>query len=297
MNHALPPDRDVPPHRQARIRARLEQEVTRRAARFAPLVTAGVATAAVVALVAVLAPWQPDGADPAAASGTPVELSTTAAGPSTTASPATTQPEIPGLSPERIAEIAEGCAASAGVDGEAVLHQYVTDEVGTLALLYTGHHMLSCTVDGPTMPYNSAMTGGFDVGWLPGEFVADQVGSSSGGDGGKPEHAGSLGYDLAVGRVTDRVAKVVYRNGGKSVQAHLANGTFVARLPHPSDWRVPEGWDQQAVLQAYDAQGALLGDWFRDWDRTRCWVRPDGVVVRGARDVDPATCAPAVAWR
>ncbi|NUS66222.1 MAG: hypothetical protein HOQ46_21555, partial [Saccharothrix sp.] len=53
MNHALPPTRDVPPHSRARIRARLEQEVTgrRRGVRFAPLITAGVAAAAVVALV------------------------------------------------------------------------------------------------------------------------------------------------------------------------------------------------------------------------------------------------------
>ncbi|MGW4110214.1 hypothetical protein ACWEFJ_05005 [Actinosynnema sp. NPDC004786] len=34
-----------------------------------------------------------------------------------------------------------------------------------------------------------------------------------------------------------------------------------------------------------------------EWNPTKCWVRPDGVVVAGARDLDPATCAPAVAWR
>ncbi|MEU4768718.1 hypothetical protein AB0H12_36265 [Actinosynnema sp. NPDC023794] len=296
MNHALPPNRDVPPRRRAQIRARLEQEVTggRRAVRFAPLLTAGVAAAAVVALVAVVVPSRQAGVEPAATSDTPVELSTT---PSAAPSSTPRQPVIPDLSPARIAEIAKGCAESAGVDGEAVLHQYLTDEVGTLALLYTEHHMLSCTVDGPTMPYNSAMTGGMEVGWLPGELAVDQAASASGGDGGKPEHAGALGYDMAVGRVTSRVAKVVYRQGGRSTEVRPVNGTFVARLAHPSDWQIPDGWDQQAVLQAYDAQGTLLGDWLNVWDRTKCWVRPDGMVVAGARDLDPATCAPAVEWR
>ncbi|MCE6997955.1 hypothetical protein LZG04_24600 [Saccharothrix sp. S26] len=291
MNHALPPTRDVPPHSRARIRARLEQEVTggRRAVRFAPLITAGVAVAAVVALVAVVTPGQPAGGDD-------VAVQTTAAAATTTSSRPAGPPVIPGLSPQRIAEIERGCADSAGVKSKPVLHQYLTDEIGTFALLYSGSDMLSCTIDGPTMPYNSAMAGGLAVGWLPGEFSADEVGAASGGDGGKPEYAGRPGYEQAAGRVTSKVARVTFGRDGHEVDATIANGTFVARIPHPSDWQVTDGWDRQGSLRAYDAHGALLGEWMAEWDRTKCWVDPDGVIVVGARDRDPTTCAPAVAW-
>ncbi|MFE9745328.1 hypothetical protein ACFYOT_10520 [Saccharothrix saharensis] len=293
MNHALPPTRDVPPHSRARIRARLEQEVTggRRAVRFAPLITAGVAAAAVVALVAVVAPWQRGGDDVAV--GRTVVPTTTS--PPSAAAPTT--PVVPGLAPGRIAEIEQGCADSAGVKSKPVLHQYLTDEIGTFALLYSDRDMLSCTVDGPTMPYNSAMASGLAVGWLPGEFAADAIGSSAGGDGGKPEHAGEPGYDMAVGRVTSKVARVTFGRIGQEVDAKIANGTFVARIAHPSDWQVPTGWEQYGYVRAFDAQGALLGEWMAEWDRTKCWVDPDGQIVAGARDRDPATCAPAVAWK
>ncbi|TQM83007.1 hypothetical protein FHX81_5420 [Saccharothrix saharensis] len=289
MNHAPPPTRDVPPRSRARIRARLEDEVTggRRAVRFAPLITAGVAVAAVVALVAVVTPRQQGGDDVAVG---PTVVPTT-----TSSAPAAT-PVVAGLAPERIAEIEQGCADSAGVRSEPVLHQYLTDEIGTFALLYSEHDVLSCTVDGPTMPYNSAMASGLRTGWLPGEFAADEMSSASGGDGGKPEYAGRPGYDQAVGRVTSKVARVTFGRNGQEVDATIANGTFVARIAHPSDWRVPAGWEQYGYVRAFDAQGALLGEWGAGWDRTKCWVDPDGRIVVGARDRDPATCAPAVAW-
>lgn len=292
MNHALPPTRDVPPHRRAHIRARLEQEVTggRRAVRFAPLVVAGVAAAAVVALVATLAPWRGAGDDAATAA---VTTTTT----SSSAPPAGDAPVIPGLSPERVAEIERGCLESTLRPGRAVLYQYVTDEVGAFALLYTASEQVGCTVDGPVMPYNATSGTVWDTGWLPGQLAVDAFASASGGAHGKAEHAAEAGYDLAAGRVTDRVAKVVYLHGGRSVEARIANGTFVARIAHPADWEMPDGWDRLGVVHAYDAQGALLGEWRNEWDPTKCWVRPDGVIVAGARDLDPATCAPAVAWR
>lgn len=290
MNHALPPTRDVPPRRRAQIRARLEQEVTggRRAVRFAPLLTAGVAAAAVVALVAVVVPARQGGEGTAASQ---VVVTTT-----TSAAPAG-PPVVPGLSAERIGEIERGCMESTLRPGKAVLHQYVTDDVGAFALLYTSSEQVGCTVDGPVMPYNAAARLVWDSGWLPGVLALDELASSNGGAGGKAEYADQLGYDLAVGRVTDQVAKVVYLHGGRSVEARLANGTFVARIAHPADWDMPEGWDRLGVVHAYDAQGALLGEWRDQWDPTKCWVRPDGVIVAGARDLDPATCAPAVAWR
>ncbi|MEU4441702.1 hypothetical protein AB0K14_29455 [Actinosynnema sp. NPDC050801] len=292
MNTTLPPARDLPPHRRAQLRARLEQEVTggRRAVRFAPLVVAGLAAAAVVVLVAVVAPWRQTSGD--AAVGDPVVVTTT-----TSASPAWQGPVIPGLSPQRVAEVEQGCLDSTLRQGKATLYQYLTDEVGAFALLYTASEQLSCTVDGPTTPYNASSALVWDSGWLPGALALDGLASAAGGDGGKADHAGRAGYDMAVGRVTGQVAKVVYLHGGRSVEARIANGTFVARIAHPADWVPPDGWDRMGVVHAYDAQGALLGEWRNEWDPTRCWVRPDGVVVAGARDLDPAKCLPAVAWR
>ncbi|MFD0199905.1 MULTISPECIES: hypothetical protein [Saccharothrix] len=294
MNHTLPPTRDVPPRRQAQIRARLEQEVGRgrRAVRFAPLIAAGVATAAVIALVAVAAPWRPGGAD-------------TAAGPSsrsgypTTAPPRTystaERPVIPNLSPERIAEIEQGCVDSTGIGGRAVLHQYLTDSIGTFALLYTENAMLSCTVDSPTMPYNAGFTAGLRVEWLPGEFAADGISAASGGNGGKPGYEGRLGYEMVAGRVSSKVARVTYAQGGQTAEATIANGTFVARIPRPADWGVPEGHGTGDV-RAYDAQGRLLGT-LDSMSRERCYMNPEYVIVFGNKEADPTTCLPAVSWR
>ena len=285
MSHTLPPTRDVPPHSQARIRARLEREVTHRRVRFAPLITAGAAAAAVVVLVAVVAPWRQAGDDTAVGGTSQTAVTTTAA-----------RPVAPELPPERIAEIEQGCAQIAGVKSKPVLRQYLTDEIGEFALLYSERDSLACTIDGPTMPYNSAMMSGPGNGWLPGEIAADHVSSSAGGEGAKPGYAGEPGYDMAAGRVTSKVARVTFGRNGRQVDATIANGTFVARIAHPSDWPGFVDWDEQNFLRAYDAHGALLGEWQAGWDRTACWVDPSGQIVVGYHDRDPATCAPAVAW-
>jgi hypothetical protein len=297
LNTTLPPPRDLPPHRHHQIRAALEQEVTgrRRPVRFAPLIAAGVAAAAVVALVAVVAPWQQAGGDDVAAGTTSQAVVTTTAGPA----------GIAALSPERIAEIERGCADDAntkgpgpGVEGKLVLHQYLTDEIGAIALLYSDQGVLACTVDGPTTPYFAAMTGRIAVGWLPGEFVPDYGGAVSAVDGGKPENAGRPGgHVVAGGRVTSKVARVTFGPDGQEVDATITNGTFLARIVHPSGWQAPVEWERENVLRAYDAQGALLGEWDPGAHRTKCWANPAGEVIWGARDRDPATCAPAVAWK
>ncbi|NUT45869.1 MAG: hypothetical protein HOV94_00920 [Saccharothrix sp.] len=302
MNTALPPTRDVPPRRHAEIRSRLEVEVERgrRTVRFAPLVAAGVATAAVVALVAVVGPWRDTTSDVATGPSDATGMPTTA--PPKTYSTAE-RPVFPDLSPQRVAEVETGCLKSAGIGGKAVLHQYFTDEIGTFALLYTDNDTgdvhdnaaLDCTVDGPTMPFNSGSVRGFQPEWLPGEFAADIIGSASGGDGGKPEHAGRLGYDLAAGRVTAKVARVTFTQDGRTVEARIANGTFVARIPHPSGWVAPENRGP-ADIRAYDKDGTLLGT-LDTISPERCYVRPDYVVVAGNRNADRTTCWPAVLWR
>jgi hypothetical protein len=295
LNTALPPDRDVPPYRRAQIRATLEREVarSRRPVRFAPLIAAGVATAAVIALVTVVAPWRaPDTVDPAGDGSSRPPFPTTA--PPRTYSNAE-RPVFPDLPPERIAEIEAGCLQTTGIHDKAVLHQYITDATGTFALLYTDHAVVTCTVDGPGMPYNPGFSSGLEIEWLPGEFAVDSLTSAAGGDGGKPEYAGKPGYDLAVGRVSAKVAKVTVAWGGETVEATIANGTFVARVIHASDYRIPEDRGL-ADVRAYDAEGNLLGT-LDTISGERCYARPDHLIVAGNRDADPTTCWPAVLWR
>ncbi|WP_158843447.1 hypothetical protein [Saccharothrix deserti] len=293
MNTTLPPARDLPPHRHTQIRARLEQEVTggrRRTVRFAPLITAGVAAAAVVALVAVVAPWQQQGGAGPAASGSAVQSTTVSP---SSASPAE-KPVIPGLSPERIAQIEDGCPKSAGVPGKAVLHQYLTDAAGTFALLYTGDTALGCTLDVPKMPYNSGFSQVGQVEWMPGEFAVDHLGASAGG--GKPEYEGLASYDMAYGRVSAKVAKVTFALRGRMVEATIANGTFVARIMQPSDYSIPEDFYESADIRAYDAQGNLLGTAASRWDH--CYVMPDGQIFGAQPEAGrQTTCLPAVSWR
>ncbi|ONI83551.1 hypothetical protein ALI22I_34260 [Saccharothrix sp. ALI-22-I] len=294
MNTTLPPARDLPPHRHHEIRARLEREVAggRRSIRFAPLITAGVAVAAAIALVTVVvAPWQQPGGVGPAASGSAVHPTTVRLPPPSPAE----KPVIPNLSPERIAQIEEGCPKSAGVPGKAVLHQYLTDAAGTFGLLYTGDTALGCTIDIPTMPYNAGFSSGFDVEWLPGEASVDHVGAKPGGDVDKAEYAGLAGYDMAYGRVSAKVAKVTYTLHGQTAEATVANGTFVARIIHPSNWEIPDNFEA-GEIQAYDAQGNLISSAADRYGP--CYVRPgDYKIVVGDKTSDPKTCWPAVSWR
>ncbi|MFT7841454.1 hypothetical protein Q5530_35415 [Saccharothrix sp. BKS2] len=314
MNTTLPPERDVPPHRHAEIRAGLERAVAHRRARYAPLLTAGIAAAAVAVLVVVLAPGQRP-TDDAGAATSPVTINPATTNPVTTnpvtTNPATTAPATttgpttkppsasPGLTPARVDEIEQGCAAAAPHREPAVLHQYHVDPVGgDLAVLYTEHGVVECTVDGPTAAYHPSSTAVRDREWLPGPFAADAVVVSSGGDLGKARHGGTRGRIVAVGRVSAPVARVVHERLGRSAEASIANRTFVARLDHPSDLPAP-GDGEPGTLTAYDAGGGVLARITGAdlTDPTRCWVRPDGLVVAGRSDADPAGCLPATPWR
>lgn len=296
MNTTLPPERDLPPYRHAEIRAELQRAVAGggRRIRYAPLLTAGVAAAAVIALAVAFPPWRQGGTE-VAASTTPAPTTTTAPVSTTTEPPA---PTIGNLPPERVAEIEQGCVDSSLRPGRAVLHQYVPGlPGGDLAVLYSDIGVLTCTVNGPTTPYNPSFHLVRDRAWLPGHLAADSVGVASGGDFGKAAHAGTPGVALAVGRVSPEVARVVYTRLGDSVEATIANGTYVARIEYPSDYVAPSD-GQLGELIAYDAAGAELGRITSDdiTNPARCWVRPDGLVVHGRSDSDPKTCEPASPW-
>ncbi|MBB5960346.1 hypothetical protein FHS29_006969 [Saccharothrix tamanrassetensis] len=290
MNRTLPPARDLPPGRQAEIRAQLERAVTaRRAFRYAPLITATVAVVAVVAAVAFLAPWQRNNTVAPAQSTTGTASATT---------PAQTRPVIPGLSPQRVVEIEEGCPTVAGVQGQATLYQYVEDEAGKFGLLYTRDTALDCTIDGPAMPFNSGLAAGLALDWLPGHFSVDHNSGMAGGDvpGNKSVYRGQHGWRAVSGRVSPEVARVTYTNDGRTVEATVANGTYVARIVHPTTWAIPED-DTMGEIRAYDSVGRQLGS-SNDLNG-RCFVTPEDrkVIHSGSNGADPATCAPATRWR
>jgi hypothetical protein len=253
MNTTLPPSRDLPPRRHAEIRYTVvtsaEDKPPRRL--LTPLVAAAAALA-VVGLVAYLVPWgQQDSVAPA----TQPPGETTVAQQTTET---TTETTVAGVAPDEAAAIEQGCAESAGVDGKFTLTQLLTDDAGRMALVYSDERVLTCTIGYGPMEYNSGFSG-----LLPftGPISFDTNGGATGGDvpGGKAVYAGLHGFQFVAGRVAPEVAKVVYLQDGTSVDAVIANGSFLARIVHPTTWAIPEN-HAPPVVRAYDKNGTLLAE-------------------------------------
>lgn len=245
MNTILPPSRDLPAGRHAEIRAELARAVERRSRRWLfPLATA-TAALAVIGLVLWLVPWDRGGID---AADTPPPTSPTT-------SPA---PGVPGLTADQAREIAEGCGRASQKPGTFTTYQYVEDAAGKFALVYSDEWVLDCIVGGQGMAYNPGY-GGLQ-GFTP-PMSLDGMGGYAGGSspGSKPGSEGLAGWDFAVGRVAPQVARVVFTRGADSVEATIANGTFVARILHPADWS-PPGVGRSGNVRAYDQNGVLIAE-------------------------------------
>jgi hypothetical protein len=290
LNSMLPAPREMPPHRQAQIREELQRVVAgeRRRVRYAPVITAFGALAALV-LVAMFVPWQSrstPASAPTSAVGTPVPSA-----PHTGTRPA---PVIPGLSTEERTAIEKGCGMTASQSGPVQLYNLVTDAGGRFALLYSASAALDCAIGG-AIPYNSGFAGTRDMAWIPGPLSVDVTSASAGGDapGGKSMYHGEHGFEVSAGRVSDKVTKVTYTQGGQTVTATLANGTFVARIVHPATWKIPST-PNPGIVRAYDTAGTLLATAGQD---SSCYVTPDGHVLPVLRESpDPKTCKPTTHW-
>ncbi|SER44847.1 hypothetical protein SAMN05216188_111207 [Lentzea xinjiangensis] len=270
MTATLPPARDLPPGRQGEIRAALQRSATRRrrSARFG---TVAVALAAAATAVVLVLPDEPTSgywsARPSA---------------------------ISGLPPERVEEIEEGCWKSSRVPERPVLHRYLEDASGELALLYTRTDALACDLDESGGYYSGVHNPGrkgFDTRWLTGHFSVDHQTQRSGDRATKP------GNQTVAGRVDSRVARMTYTVFGRTVDAEVGDGTFVVRILHPVDWDFPKEIDPDESLKAYDAEGNLIGD-SRD-TRGKCYVDWEGEIVSGTWDPGqkPGDCLPAQPWR
>ncbi len=282
MNSTLPPARDLPPGRQARIRAELERAVSSRGSTkryLVPILAGATAVAAVVTSVVLL---QPDlGPKPA------VQITT---------SPSP-KPDF-GLSPENVTAIEQGCAKPEDVTEKLTLRQFGRDDAGQWALLYNDRVAVVCNIERGGEEYDTNRPGEVAINWLPGHFSMDMDSSRLGGDlhPSIPAMAGVPGLRFVAGRVDSSVARMTYRAyDGTTVEAKIANGTYVVRIAYPSTWN-PNDVTGTTELRAYDAAGNLLGT-SAELVGT-CYYDPQTKqVIHGERGVTADKCKPATPWR
>jgi hypothetical protein len=246
MNTTLPPSRDLPPGRHAEIRAAVLRAATPDRTRrwVAPLVTA-TAALAVIGAVAWVAPWSGGGLPPAGQPPRPTET--------TQAAPAPTESLTDKISP-----------SVAFPDARFTLLAILTDDAGRLALLHGTddrgrEYMIDCTLDfSPAMPYNGS---GGGLGPFAPPVSIDINERNAGGDspGNKAEYAGMHGTEEYAGRISPEVAKVTLTQDGQTVEATLADGAYLARIVHPTDWVIPET-PPAPIVRAYDKNGTLLAE-------------------------------------
>lgn len=125
--------------------------------------------------------------------------------------------------------------------------------------------------------------------WLPGPVSLDLSGATPG--------AGvNAGLESAIGRVTSDVARVTYTTGEVTTDAVIDNGTYVARILHPSNWDASQA-RQDGVVRAYDAHGKLVGTVDQSKYYLTCHRAPGGALIPWGTTADPSTCRDAVPWR
>lgn len=251
MNTTLPPARDLPPHRHARIRATLVRAASQPPPRrwLAPALTV---TTAVVALGLVM--WfVPLGDSDGQVAGS---ATTTAAAPPTTAEEGLRQIQVPA---EDVPGLVQGCVDSAGVEDYAALagepagtfelKLAFADAAGQLAVLYSDEMVITCEFGGMPGEYKP----GFAVlgeSWVTISADLSQTAPVT----GDPERVALL----VVGRVDPTIARVSVTRADATVEALLVGDVYVARIVRPTAWwRIRE--DHTVSVDAYDAEGNLVG--------------------------------------
>lgn len=243
MNTTPPPARDLPPHRHAHIRATLVRAAsTPRPPRWmAP--TLSMATA-IVALGLVMWFIPPGGDERAAGPAT----TSTAASPTADES-AVRLVRVP---PGDVPELVHGCVDSAGVEGTFELKLAFADAAGQLAVLYSGDKLITCEFGGPTGEYRSGFTvlGGFQPPICVDSHPITPIDGSNGQEG----------YQLVIGRVDPATtARVTLTQKDLTVDAVLVGGVYAARIIRPLDWWLTDDPPPPVVVDAYNAEGDLVG--------------------------------------
>lgn len=210
------------------------------------------------------------------------------------------KPPIPGLSDEERAVIESRCTQAANrmdidVDGlnlpPAMDGDYVAYNVapvgdgGRYALLYDvdRHLEIGCSIGGKEPGLQSIgpdmSRPQRDIRWMAGALAEEHYLATAKDTGG--------GHAFSAGRVNDQVARVTITSGGRTVEASIANGTYIGRIDFPGEPPEP------VTVRAYDAAGNLLAE--RDASRDGCWITPDGEVIQGDGN-KPEECEPAQRW-
>lgn len=288
----LPPERDLPAARQARMRHRIldglsgpGRSVRRR--RMLAVLGAGLATAACATAVVVWTGGPGGGERPeiqVVALGTGVLSPTVRRTGDLCLTNTWQQLNDPDHPSEYTFRWPEGARPS--------LVNYAEREDWAITVYRLDRTMIWCSMT-PTIPpsdeWSSSLSYGPAPSWLPGAVSSASSGHSD-ADGGQSHVAGY---------VSRRVAKVVLDDGqGHRSTARLAEGTFAVL----SDGALAPGKGQ---LISYDEQG-------REIDRrpvfdlgpvgTSCWIDPAGKVVvygmdrKNAPTPSPAGCGKAEPW-
>jgi hypothetical protein len=243
MNTTPPPARDLPPHRHARIRATLVRAASEpRPPRWmAPALT--VATA-IVALGLVM--WfVPLGGGDGRAAG---PATTSAVANPTADESVARQVQVP---PEDVPELVHDCVDSAKVEGTFELKLAFADAAGQLAVLYSGDKLITCEFGGPASEYITMFTA---LGFQPPIGVdAHPITPVTGSNG-------QLGSQVVIGRVDPATtARVTLTQKDVTVDAVLVGGVYAARIVRPLDWWLTGDSPPPLVVNAYNAEGDLVG--------------------------------------
>lgn len=161
-----------------------------------------------------------------------------------------------------------------------------TPESGEFALLYSD--------DGDEMDclrlaaWDRPLIGPFsrvDDQWLAGHIA-----------GGSTHTDRNSDHTTFAGRVSDKIARVTVSIGSETVQARIANYTYIAVVGNPGSVDLE---DLAVTIRGYDAAGNLLHETGRGGKppiHETCWVTPDGKHLSGYDDTPDDECRPAPRW-
>lgn len=161
-----------------------------------------------------------------------------------------------------------------------------TPESGEFALLYSDDgDGMDC---GRLAAWDRPLIGPFsrlDDPWMAGHIA-----------GGSTHTDRNSDHTTFSGKVSDKVARVTVSIGSETVQAHIANYTYIAVVGNPGSADLE---DLAVTIRGYDAEGNLVHETGRGGEppiHETCWVTPDGKHLSGYDDTPDDECRPAPRW-
>jgi hypothetical protein len=304
----LPPERELPPGRQAAMRAQILRDIagTKRGKthspralmirrRLLPLVAAAAVLLVIGATVGVLVASRRER--------TPVvERPDRAVVTSDLIVPGFTRAELKSLRDACVKDLRgdeEETSMNFGitpmreqidVDGLQV-YNAASDKHTTIVLLYTTDGRAHCSWDGPRtkdLPRQTSSSG-YDTNdprWIPGA-ASIEAGSS--------RESGGKYYDTFGGRVPASVTRIEATIADGKATATVVNGTYLVTVERS----IPPTRDLAArIIRTYDRNGQLIGTYTQPAIRQNdhCVVTPSGQQIEGTKQTDLTMCTEALPW-